>query len=98
MNLQSPKHDRLPNHRKPFTTNPVRVLVYHDQENVEINQNAAKVVVESAENKTPLTLSQKVRDYSSIHFATPSFRFYPKFQNKIINVKPKPTKLQSPTS
>ena len=97
MNPQSPKYDRLSNHRKTFTTSPVRVLVYPDQENVETNQNAAKAVVGIEENKIPLTLSQKVMDYSSIHFATPSFRFYPKFQNEIINVKQKPPKLQSHT-
>ena len=72
-------------------------MVYPYQENVETNQNAAKAVVGIEENKIPLTLSQKVRDYSSIHFATPSFRFYQKFQNEIINVKQKPPKLQSHT-
>ena len=77
---KSPKHNHLINYHKQFTANQGRVDIDPDQENM-INTNAAE---------TPLTLSQKVRDYSSIHFATPSFTFYPKFKNQIVDETPKP--------
>ena len=67
------KHNHLIRHDEElFTTNQERVD--SDQENIA---NIANKLTDRQGNKTPLTLMQKIRDYSSIHFATPEFRYYP---------------------
>ena len=73
--IEPTMHGALPNDRKTFTTSPVRVLVYTNQK----KSQEVPMKIKQAES-SPSTLSQKLKQYSSVHLASPSFRFYPKLR------------------